>query len=105
MNGVPWRGPSPRRTDTRARLSLAGRKTFLVPSERNSVSSYDRSLTISEIVDLENRYLLHQYKLCIDGDQSPRFREFVRRQEFVFDKTSVSIAREQLGQYLYENDE
>lgn len=45
------------------------------------------------VCGLGNVYLLHQHKLCVDGDQSPRFGELVRGQELVLNKTSVSIAR------------
>lgn len=60
MKGTPCIGPSPRNTDTRARLSRAGRRTFLMPSDRYSVSS-----CLTRQYTLKCMFKLHNYTCCI----------------------------------------
>lgn len=55
MKGVPCFGPSPRNTDTRARLNLAGLKMRFVPSERSSLSSCAWIQKLSGLVWMQDR--------------------------------------------------
>lgn len=77
MNGLPSSSPSPLRTETRASDILVGRKTFLVPSERISSSSYGLGSDILSAYISGGTYKLQGHKFCVYGNERARSRDLI----------------------------